>query len=103
MPYALKYSKTTMYADDTSLAYSAKSDSDISNAMNCELESLRKWLFSNKLSLNVTKTTMSAKSHGTLPVIYAVDEQQNPLLRKTMLFEGDTNSTGGRNDVFSSS
>ena len=47
--------------------------------------------------------TMSAKSLGTLPVIYAVDEQQNPLPRKTMLFEGDTSSTGGRNDVFPSS
>ena len=57
MPYALKYSKTTMYADDTSLAYSAKSVSDISNVMNYELESLRIWLFSNKLSLNVAKTT----------------------------------------------
>ena len=38
---------------------------------------------------------MSAKRLGTLPAIYAVDEQQNPLPRKTMLFEGDTNSTGG--------
>ena len=47
--------------------------------------------------------TMSAKSLGTLPVIYVLDEQQNPLPRKTMLFEGDTNSTGGRNDVFPSS
>ena len=36
-------------------------------------------------------------------MIYAVNEQQNPLPRKTMLFEGDTNSTGGRNDVFPSS
>ena len=40
---------------------------------------------------------MSAKSLGTLPVIYAADEQQNPLPRKTMLFEGDTNNTGGGN------
>ena len=63
MPYALKYSKTTMYADDTSLAYSAKSVSDISNVMNYELESLRKWLFSNKLSLNVAKTTSHANRH----------------------------------------
>ena len=45
---------------------------------------------------------MSAKSLGILPVIYAVDELQNPHPRKTMLFEGDTNSTGGRNDVFPS-
>ena len=41
---------------------------------------------------------MSATGLGTLPVIYAVDEQQNPLPRKTMLFEGDTNNTGGRNE-----
>ena len=39
------------------------------------------------------------KSWNT-PVIYAVDEQQNPLPRKTMLCGGDTNSTGGENDVF---
>ena len=44
--------------------------------------------------------TMSAKSLGTLPVIYAVDEQQNPLPCKTMPCGGDTNSTGGENDVF---
>ena len=48
-------------------------------------------------------STMSAKSLGTLPVIYAVDEQQNTLPRKTMFFEGDTNSTGGGKYVFLSS
>ena len=47
--------------------------------------------------------TMSTKNLGTLPVIYAVDELQNPLLRTTMLFEGDRNSTGGRNGVFPNS
>ena len=47
MPCALKCSKITMYADDTSLAYSAKSVSDISNVMNYELENLRKWLSGN--------------------------------------------------------
>ena len=38
--YALKYSKITMYADHTRLAYSVKSVSDVSNVMNYELESL---------------------------------------------------------------
>ena len=52
---------------------------------------------------NVLLSTTSAKSLGKPPVIYAVDELHNPLPRKTMLFEGDTNSTGGRNDVFPSS
>ena len=36
-------------------------------------------------------------------MIYAVDEHQNPLPLKTMLCGGDTNSTGGGNDVFPSS
>ena len=56
-----------------------------------------------RVHIGVGSATMSGKHLGTLPVIYAVDEQQNPLPRKTMLFEGDKNSTGGRNDVFSSS
>ena len=43
---------------------------------------------------------MSAKSPGTLPVIYVVDELQNHLPRKAMLFEGDTNSAGGRKMSF---
>ena len=55
MPYTLKRSKITMYADDTPLAYSARSVSDISNVMNFELESLRKWLYSDKLSLIAAK------------------------------------------------
>ena len=58
---------------------------------------------SSGCSVYSSLSTMFAKSLGTLPVIYAADEQQNPLPRKTMLFEGDTNSTGGRNDVFPSS
>ena len=33
-------------------------------------------------------------------MIYAVDELQNPLPRKTVSCGGDTNSTGGENDVF---
>ena len=41
MSYALKLSKAAMYTDDTSLAYSAKNVSDISNVMNYELESLK--------------------------------------------------------------
>ena len=53
--------------------------------------------------MSMSGRTMSAKSLGTLPVIYAVDEQQNSLPHKTMLCGGDTNNTGGENDVFPSS
>ena len=46
-----------MYADDTSLAHSAKDVKDITSTMNIELENLKVWLHGNKLSLNVAKTT----------------------------------------------
>ena len=36
MSYTLKYPKTKIYADDTSLAYSATSVSAISNVVHCE-------------------------------------------------------------------
>ena len=57
MPLSLHNSKVTMYADDTSLAYASDSIDDITKAMNTELENIRKWLYGNKLTLNVTKTT----------------------------------------------
>ena len=47
-----------------------------------------------------SKCTMSAKSLGTLAMIYATDELQNPLHLKTMLCEGDMNNPGGRSDAF---
>ena len=56
MPYALKCSKSTTYTDDTCLACSAKNGSNISIVMIYELESLGKWLHSNKLSLNVARS-----------------------------------------------
>ena len=46
---------------------------------------------------------MSAKSLGTLHVICAIDELQNPLLRKMLLFEGHMASTTGVSDAFPNS
>ena len=40
-PFALTCSKDTMYADDTSLAHSAKDVKDITSTMNIELENLK--------------------------------------------------------------
>ena len=44
--------------------------------------------------------TMSAKSLGTLAMIYATDKLQNPLPLKTMLCEGDMNNPVRRSDAF---
>ena len=43
---------------------------------------------------------MSAKRLGTLAMIYATDELQNPLPLNTMLGEGDMNDPVGRGDIF---
>ena len=46
------------------------------------------------------RATMSAKSLGTLVMIYATDELQNPLPLKTMLCEGELNNPVRRSDAF---
>ena len=46
-----------MYANDTSLAHSAKDIKDITSTMKAELENLKVWLHGNKLSLNVARDT----------------------------------------------
>ena len=45
------------------------------------------------------KGTMPAKNLETLPMIYAIDELQNPLPRKTMLFEENMTTVFGRSDA----
>ena len=43
---------------------------------------------------------MPAKSLGTLAMIYAIVELQNPLPRKTMFWKGDTNVSASTSDTF---
>ena len=43
---------------------------------------------------------MSAKNLGTLAMIYAFGELQNPLPCETMLCKGDMNNPAGRSDAF---
>ena len=57
LPLSLHDSKVTMYADNTSLAFTSSSLDNITKSINGELENLRIWLHGNKLTLNVAKTT----------------------------------------------
>ena len=54
--FSLRHSDVNMYADDTSLSFSAKSIHSINECVNEDLGYLKSWLNANKLSLNVTKT-----------------------------------------------
>ena len=56
LPFCLENCQVTMYADDTSISFTAKSVNDLNMRLNKEFDSLRKWFQGNKLSLNVLKT-----------------------------------------------
>ena len=43
---------------------------------------------------------MPAKSLGTLVMIYAIVELQNPLPRKPMLWKGDMSASASTSDTF---
>jgi hypothetical protein len=45
-----------MFGDDTSVSYASNSAEELQNVVNFELESLNKWLITNKLDLNIVKT-----------------------------------------------
>ena len=47
-----------MFADDTSISYSADSLEELQNVINSELKNLNDWLIANKLSLTITKTEL---------------------------------------------
>ena len=55
---------------------------------------------STRVSSFFDRSTMSAKSLGTLPVICAIDVVQNHLPLKTMLFIRDMTSIIGKSDTF---
>ena len=48
----------TLFADDTSLFYSQKNTTNMSQIVNIELEKISHWLGANKLSLNVKKSQL---------------------------------------------
>ena len=56
LPNCLSKASPRMYADDTSISLHGSSTSEIENNMNIELRNIDRWLKTNKLSLNITKT-----------------------------------------------
>ncbi|CAB4014635.1 Hypothetical predicted protein [Paramuricea clavata] len=56
LPACLSKTKPRLFADDTNITAAGECLSDLEDAVNSDLEMLRKWLMANKLSLNVAKT-----------------------------------------------
>ena len=55
LPRSLEYSSPRMFADDTTLTVSGKSMQEVEGAINHDLANVKRWLCSNKLSLNLVK------------------------------------------------
>ena len=56
LPNCLKHSTARMFADDTNITVSGKSIKEAEVAVNADLNNIREWLLSNRLSLNLVKT-----------------------------------------------
>ena len=56
LPQCLSETKPSMFADDTNLTASRQCIKEVENAVNSDLENLRKWLMANKVSLNMAKS-----------------------------------------------
>ena len=76
LPFSLKNSGVTMYADDTSISYSSKNIDELNETLNSDLDSLKQLLEGNKLSLNVIKT--QAMVIGSRPNIKMISDKSVP-------------------------
>jgi hypothetical protein len=56
LPQCLKHCKSILYADDTLLYYSARTENELQDKINEDLDSLSQWLNNNLLTLNYEKT-----------------------------------------------
>ena len=75
LPFFLKNSEVTMYADDTSISYSKNID-ELNETLSSGLDSLKQWLEGNKLSLNVIKT--QAMVIGSRPNLKKISDKLVP-------------------------
>ena len=56
LPNCFNSGTVAMYADDTTVTFSAENTANLEFQINKELASLENWLIANKLSLNISKT-----------------------------------------------
>ena len=74
LPSCLDQTKPRLFADDTNITAAGNSLNEVEDAVNSDLERLRKWLITNKLSLNVAKTKFMLI--GTKPILNKISDKQ---------------------------
>ena len=76
LPFSLKNSEVSMYADDTSISYSSKNIYELNETLKSDLDFLKQWREGNKLSLNVIKT--QAVVIGSRPNVKKISDRSVP-------------------------
>ena len=69
---ALKYCKTSRFADDTNLLIKNKSLKQLQKHLNLDLRNLCNWLKANKISLNASKTELLIFRHPNKHINYTL-------------------------------
>ena len=74
LPQCLSKTKPRLFADDANLTASGDSIPYLENAVNSDLENIRKWLIANRLTVNVAKTEFMLI--GTKQIIKSISNLQ---------------------------
>ena len=69
LPYASSL-LTKLYADDTCLIFSTKTVDELQITINSEMNKIQNWMFSNKLSINYSKTKYMLNKVDTVRHLY---------------------------------
>ena len=86
LPQCLNHRKSILYADDTLLYYSAKTETELQDRINEDLNSISKWLNNNFLTLNYEKTKFiifASKKQSTLVSNVDITIQNKKVLQET--------------------
>jgi hypothetical protein len=87
LPNCLNYSKTILFADDTTLYLSSPDIKYLYRNVNIDLEFLAEWFRANKLSLNVSKTHLVVfkQSHMKIPNNLNINIDNQTIERKNVV------------------
>ena len=79
--FALQRTKVAMYADDTSISCSSRSITDLTNALNEDVQNISMWHQGDNLTLNVVKTHSNFDTEPTLRKLDCNNSTNFPLIQ----------------------
>ena len=85
LPQCLKHCKSILYADDTLIYYTARTETELQDKINEDLNSLYQWLNNNLLTLNYEKTKFmifASKKQPTLASTVDICIQNKKILQE---------------------